>query len=298
MKKVRNLKINIGPFIMYLKKDKQFLLGIIIFSVIFFLGFVLSLFAPFDPRRWNSVPKDMPPSLKYPLGTSSVGQDLFWYLTLAYRNSIILGFTASAVGLLIGGFLGLIAGYKGGIIEKIILFFSDTLIVLPGFPLLILIGSLIKKQLSIPLLGLIIASITWGMPVRNVRSMVLRLRETEFTYTAKFSGMSTLRIITLEYIPHISAWVLASLIGRTFMAIGMEITLAIVGLSTLSEATLGTMIYWALKYSALPRGIWWWLLDPIIASILLFVSLYLISKGINEYLDPRHKLERIAMRGE
>jgi peptide/nickel transport system permease protein len=71
---------------------------------------------------------------------------------------------------------------------------------------------------------------------------------------------------------------------------GTEITLAIFGLSSMDEATLGTMLYWSLKYQALFTGSWWWILAPVVSSIMLFISLYITSMGLSEYLNPRIRL--------
>lgn len=87
--------------------------------------------------------------------------------------------------------------------------------------------------------------------------------------------------------PHVLPWVFASFMGRTLASMGMEVTLAIFGLSTLQEATFGTMIYWANRYQAMVRRIWWWIGSPVIFLIILFLSLYLFSVGINEQLNPR-----------
>jgi len=276
--------------------NKSFIIGMIGLMFMLILGFIISLFAPCNPQSWGVAPRDVPPSLKHPLGTTTTGQDVFWLLTYAIRNSLILGLIASFVGLAIGAMLGLIAGYKGGIVDRIILFFADTLNVLPSLPILILISTLIREQLNMITLGLIIAMMTWGWPVRNVRSLILSLRESEFTYTAIFSGYSTLKILLTEYTPYILSWIFSGAINRLMGAIGMEITLAVFGLSTLERATLGTMIFWALHFQALTRGIWWWITSPVIAVVILFISLYLLSVSISEYLNPKMRLSRIAMK--
>jgi len=268
-------------------------IGVTMLAIILALGFFVSLFAPYDPRRWNQAPRDLPPSSQHILGTTSLGQDVFWLLTWSIRNSLILGVIGSAIGLLIGASLGLIAGYKGGLTDRLILLLSDTFIVLPTFPVLILISTLLRAQLNIVLLGLMMALLTWGMPVRNVRSIVLGLRERDFTYTSVFSGFKTFNIIVSEYLPHTLPWITASFMSRINMCIGTEVTLAIFGLSSLQEATLGTIIYWALKYQALVRGLWWWIAAPVATVVLIVVSLYLVSIGAAEYLNPRSRLYRI-----
>lgn len=277
-------------FIAFLRRRKTFLLGLILFSSCSILGFLISLFAPYDPRRWFTTPIGRPPSLSYPLGTTSLGQDVFWLLTWSLRNSFVIGILGSGIGLIIGILIGSLAGYKGGLFDRITMAITDTFLVIPNIMILILIASVLKGQLSIPLLGILIGLLTWSMPIRNIRSMILSLREREFTQIALFSNMSTVSLLFKEYLPHIFPWVSSAFINRMIMSMGMEITLAIFGLSSMDEATLGTMLHWALRFQALFTGLWWWILTPIIFSIILFISLYIISIGLSEYLNPRARL--------
>jgi peptide/nickel transport system permease protein len=122
--------------------------------------------------------------------------------------------------------------------------------------------------------------------------MILSLREREFIYTAYFSNMSTLKIVSREYLPHVLPWILASFIGRILGAIGLESTLAIFGLVSMTEITIGTMIFWSLHYQSLIRGVWWWISAPVMTVALLFISLYLVSTSVSEYLDPRSRIKR------
>lgn len=278
----------------FIKFSRGITICLTVILMMFLLGFVVSLFAPCDPRRWNYVPRDIPPSLKYPLGTTTLGQDVFWLMTHAIKNSTIVSITGSVVGLAIGAILGIIAGYKGELLEKIILLVGDVFIVLPGLPVIILFGSMVKGSLNMFTLGLIIAFLTWGWPIRNVRSMILSLREREFTYTARFSNMSTFETISKEHLPHVFPWMLASFMGRMLTSMGMKATLAIFGLASLTEATFGIILYWALQYKALTRGLWWWILSPILIIVIFFASLYVISTKVNEYLDPRNRIMRLT----
>jgi peptide/nickel transport system permease protein len=259
---------------------------------LFIFAFVVPLFSNYDPRRWGTAPSDLPPSLAHPFGTNSLGQDIFWLLAYALRNSLISSLIASFVGLVIGIVLGVVAGYSGGLIEKIILFFVDTVIMLPSLPIIIIISSMLGT-LDMVVLGLIIAFLTWGMPVRNIRSMVLSLREREFTYTALFSGSNFMKILLYEYLPHLVPWIFASFLGRILLAIGMEVTLGIFGLLSMREVTLGTVIYWANRYQAIFRGLWWWIGLPIVFIVILLISLYVFSTEINELMNPRKVQENV-----
>jgi len=279
-------------FLDYLRKDKTFLIGFSMFTFFLLLGFVVSNFSPYDPRRWNVAPRELPPCWKYPFGTTTLGQDLFWLITWGLRNSMMIGIIGSLGGLAIGVPLGFIAGYKGGYLDRILILMTDVLLVLPTLILLILIGSIIRAQLNVCALGLLISLFTWSGPVRNIRSMVLSLREREFTYTDVFSGFSTLKTIFKHYLPFVFPWMSMASINRMFMAMGMEVTLAVFGLFTVDEATLGTILQWAMMYQALLRGVYWWLFTPIIILVMLFTSLYLTAVGLNRFLDPRTRIQR------
>jgi len=257
---------------------------------------LLSFVSPYDPKLWNVVPKNQPPSFRYLLGTNSMGQDIFWNLTHAIRNSVILGSLTAVISIVIGTFVGLLSGYRGGSLDRFLMSVNDSFIVIPSLPILILISSIIKQHISLILIAFILSLFSWPWGGRQVRAIVLGLREREFTYTANFSGMSTFQIIMTEHLPFVIPWVMANFINTILWAIGMETTLAIFGLSSLETPTIGTTIYWALQYQALLRGIWWWIFTPVILAILLFIALYTLSVSISNYLDPRTRIQRMRMK--
>jgi peptide/nickel transport system permease protein len=88
--------------------------------------------------------------------------------------------------------------------------------------------------------------------------------------------------------------IFSTLINNIGFAIGLEITLAIIGLVDLMIPTLGTMLNWALFYQSILLGRWWWVLTPMVLSVLLFIALYWLSVSISEYLDPRTRIQRVG----
>ena len=95
--------------------------------------------------------------------------------------------------------------------------------------------------------------------------------------------------------PHITPLLLSTVLNNMTWSISSEITLAILGLSKLETPTLGTMLYWALRRQALLLGYWWWIMTPIILTLVLLVGLYFISVSLCEYMDPRSRLQRATM---
>jgi peptide/nickel transport system permease protein len=255
-------------------------LGAVIVTVTGLLGLVVSMFAPADPRLWQTYPRNLRPSWEHWLGTTSLGQDTFWLLTWSLRNSLLLGVSVAALATIIGVALGLLAGYRGGILDRVLSFLMDALIVIPSLPLLILLSSLTKGQTSLLALGTILVIFNWPFPARQFRAVALTMRERDFVSLAWFSGETVWRILWRQMVPYLRRWAIANFINTILVVIAVEASLAFLGLSNDSIPTLGTMIYWALKHQALFAGRWWWLIPPILMIILTFVGFFLMSNAI------------------
>ena len=249
-----------------------------------------------DSRPAVHATRDLRPSWTHFLGTNSKGQDVFWQATYAVRNSLIISVIAGTVSRVIAILVGMIAGYRGRLTDRVLMFVSDSFLVMPLFLIIVLLAMLVRERMNLVNLGLLLAFFGWAWDARVIRSQILSLREREFTQTAILSGTKTLRLVMKEYLPFATPLVFSTLINNMAWAIGMEITLAILGLSNMDIPTLGTMLQWAISYQALLLGWWWWLLTPIVLSILLFVALYWLSVSISEYLDPRTRIQRVGAR--
>ncbi len=254
----------------------------------------LSFFAPYDPTLWHVVPRDLRPSREHLLGTDSNGQDIFWIASFAVRNSLIVAVIAGVVSRIIAVLFGMIGGYKGGNVDRVLMFISDTLLVIPLFLIIVLMAMLVRASMNLVTLGLLLALFGWAWDARVIRSLILSLRTRDFTQTAILSGTRTLPLVLNEYMPYATPLVFSTLINNMAWAIGLEMTLAILGLTNVLIPTLGTMLYWAINYHAILLGRWWWVLTPVVLSVLLFVALYWLSVSISEYLDPRTRIQRVG----
>jgi len=274
-------------------KDYRFGFSFVVLVVIVIMA-LLSLFSPYDPTLWNVVPRDVKPSAEYLLGTDSNGQDIFWQATFAVRNSLIISLVSGLVSRTIAILVGMVAGYKGGTIDRVLMFVGDSLLVIPLFLIFVLLALLVREHMNLVTLGLMLAAFGWAWDARLIRSLVLSLREREFTMTAVLSGTGTVKLVLNEYIPFAMPLIFSTLINNMSWAIGLEITLAILGLVNLNIPTLGTMLNWALFYQSILLGRWWWILTPVILSLLMFIALYWLSVSISEYLDPRTRVQRVG----
>ena len=269
------------------KINPRLRVGLLVVSVFILLGLVLPWFAPADPRTWNVVPRNLLASPQHLLGTTGLGQDTLWFLSWAVRNSLIIGVIVAFFSTAIGVIVGLVAGFQGAIIDRVLTLGMDAIIVIPSLPILILLASLLKGRASLLLIVVVLIVFNWPWPARQARAFALTMRERDFISMARFSGESTFKIIRLEIFPYLIGWALSNLINTVLVAIATESALAVIGLSSLSDATLGTMIYWALNHQALLAERWLWIGSPVVSIMALFIGLFLTSTGFQDYYAVR-----------
>jgi len=272
-----------------LKYDGRFRIAFIFLSTVVVM-IVLSFISPDDPNKTFVVAMDTPPSPEHIFGTNSRGQDIFWWMTFAVRNSFVLGVITAIISRVIAVLVGLTAGYRGGWIDKVLMSINDSFVVMPLLPILILLGFLLRDQMNLFYLAIILGLFGWPFDARLIRSQVLSLKERSFSRTAVYSGSSSFWITINEHLPFVLPIVFATTINNMLWSIGMEVTLAVLGLSDLTNPSLGTALYWANQHGAMVAGVWWWIAAPTLVAIILFLGLYLLFASINEYIDPRTRL--------
>lgn len=276
-----------------LRYDARFRIAFI-FLLAVVLMIVLSFISPYDPNKSFQVPMDAPPSFKHFFGTDSRGQDIFWWMTFAVRNSLIMGAITAIISRVIAIIIGLTAGYQGGLLDRVLMSVNDSFVILPLLPILILLGFLLRDKMDLFLLGVILGFFGWPYDARLIRSQVLSLKERSFTRTAVYSGTNGFWITINEHLPFVLPIVFATSINNLLWSIGMEVTLSVLGLSDLTTPSIGTALFWANQHGALVSGVWWWIAAPTLVAIILFLGLYLLFSSINEYIDPRTRLRLIG----
>ena len=263
-------------------------LGLIVTLFFLILGFVVFYIPHTNPFPNNVMQKNLPPSSEHFFGTTSQGQDIFWLLIEAIHNSLSIGFIVAFLGTVVGVFVGLIAGFVGGGVDRVLMVITDTFVVIPSLPVLILMTSLMRGSGStVILMALVLALFAWAWPSRQIRSMALTMKERDFIHTARFSGENTVQIVVTEILPYALTWSLSNFMNAVLSAIGSESSLAVLGLSPGNLVSLGNMIQWARQYNAIMAGRWNWILPPIIGTILLFVGLFMLITGYNDYMSMK-----------
>ena len=257
----------------------------------------LSFVSPYSPIDTFVVAPDLPPTLAHPFGTTSRGQDVFWHLTFAIRNTLAFGIIVAAVSRVLSLTIGLLSGYKGGWVDRVLMSVNDTFIVIPLFPILVLFYFVMRDRMSWTALALIMALLGWAYDARLIRSLAMSLKTREFTHTAVFSGMSTREILVREHLPYVMPIVFTTTMNNMNWSIGLEVTLSVLGFTDINSPTIGGMIYWANQHTAMVAGVWWWIAFPVILIVMLFIGLFLLAVSMNEHIDPRSRLQRMGAGG-
>ncbi|MGO8181786.1 ABC transporter permease [Rhizobium leguminosarum] len=276
-----------------LRYNKEFLLGTILIAIILAL-IVASFFSPYDENAIYVVAPDMPPSAEFWLGTTSRGQEVFWQIAASMRNTLFFGIIVAFVSRIIAIAVGLISGYIGGRTDQIIMAVNDTLGALPNIPILLLLVFVLRDQMTWFMLAITAGLLGWTHDSRLIRSVALSLRQREFTRHAVFSGMRTRQILIREHLPYVMPIVFFTTMNNMIWAIGLEVTLSVLGFSDINRPTIGGMIYWANAHSAMVSGIWWWVAFPMLFVVILFLGLFMLAMSVNEYIDPRSRLARMG----
>ena len=261
--------------------------GLIVTIFFFILGFIVYYIPHIDPCTFSTYDKGLGASGAHPLGTTSQGQDVFWLLIEAIHNSLTIGLIVAAIGTVVGVFVGLLSGFAGGALDRTLMIITDTFVVIPSLPILILMTSLMKGSATVVLMALTLAMFAWAWPSRQIRSMSLTIKERDFIHTARFSGEGTVQIVVTEILPYALTWSLSNFMNATLSAIGSESSLAVLGLSPGNLVSLGNMINWARQYNAIFNKQWLWIGSPIVATVVLFIGLFMLITGYNDYLSMK-----------
>ncbi|MBV9220898.1 MAG: ABC transporter permease [Methylobacteriaceae bacterium] len=276
-----------------IRYNREFAIGAILILGVLAMA-TASLLSPYPAQDTYVVPPDVPPSWDYWLGTNSRGQDVFWQLTVAIRNSLLFGVCVALISRIVSLVVGLVSGYVGGFVDRALMSINDTFVVMPPFPLLVLFYFMLRDHMSWALLALAMSSLGWAYDARLIRSVALSLRTREFTTQSVFSGMSARQILVHEHLPYVLPIVFATTMNNINWSIGLEVTLSVVGFTNVETPTIGTMIYWANQHTSMVAGIWWWIFFPVALVIVTFIGLFLLSVSMNEYIDPRSRLSRMG----
>lgn len=266
-------------------KSPWFLFGAIIFSTLILSGILYPLIHGGDPDSVVSGPFQAP-SKEYWLGTNNEGHDMLAKVLFGLRSSIFIGFAAATVATIIGTVIGLICGYKGGLVDDILTLITNLFLVIPSILVLIIISNSIEQRSSW-LITLIIGLTSWPWAARGIRAQASSLREREHVELAKLNGYGTTSIIIEQILPYIMSYVFMVFILQMATAIMQEAAVSMMGLGPYDSATLGNIINSAQKTEALIGDNWWVFMPATLFITLLQFSLYLLNTSMEGIFNPK-----------
>jgi peptide/nickel transport system permease protein len=280
--------------------NSKLIIGFGILVLILSIKFIGPVFWDTDLATVGSAPTNMVPlwveadkalafkdgSAEHPLGSESTGRDMLALILVATPRSLNVGLIAATVGLLIGTTLGFVTGFMGGWIDSVIRVFTDSWMTIPGLTVMIVIASYVD-EFELWTMALVISLFAWPGPARVIRAQVLSMRERGYVQMAQLSGASIIDIMFKEMMPNLLPYLAATFTGAVSGAILAATGLEILGLGPTRIPTLGMTINGALRASAILRGMWWWWGFPIVMLVLIFVSLFLMTIGLDEIANPR-----------
>jgi peptide/nickel transport system permease protein len=274
--------------------NKKATAGLVIVGAIILVAVFAPLLTDYGPSARVGRPHQ-PPSLDFWLGTTRLGHDVFTRLVHGARVSLAVGFGAGLLITAIGTALGIIAGYKGGVIDEVVSFFTNMTLVIPNLPLLLVLAAFIGEASPL-VIAMILGLTSWAWGVRVTRSETLSIRQRDYIKSAEMLGEPSWRIMAIEILPNLVSIVGVNFIGSVIFAVISEATLEYLGLGDPNTVSWGIMLYNAQNASALSVGAWWDLMAPCLALVLLGVGLALLNFAIDEIANPRLRTGRTLHR--
>jgi peptide/nickel transport system permease protein len=219
------------------------------------------------------------------LGTNHYGQDLFSQLVYGTRNVLIIAFVVGLATTGIAVLIGVAAAYLGGLWDASLSVLTDVLLVIPLFPLLIVIAAYAHGGGTLVLIVAITVT-SWSYTARQLRSQALTLRNRDFLEAARVRGERRLYIIVVEVIPTMTSLIVASFLTNALYAVLFASSLQFIGLGDPNSSAWGTMLYWAQNNEALQTGQYLWAVVPGACIALLGAALALLNYAFDEIGNP------------
>jgi peptide/nickel transport system permease protein len=240
--------------------------------------------APGDPNAEMFAPGQGPSAANW-LGTTSYGQDIFAQFIWGARVSLLIAVVAGALSTVISALVGVTAGYLGGWADDVLALVTDVFLVIPTFPLVVVIAAYSKSGGTAMIVAVLVAT-GWSYGARQLRAQVLSLRNRDFLTAARLRGEPNWRIIVFEILPNMVSLLVANFLGASIYAILTAAGLQFVGLGDVNTDSWGTMLYWAQNNEALQAGIPLWAVAPGLGIAMLGGAFALLNYAFDEISNP------------
>lgn len=279
------------------RRDRTALFGIVVLTIII-LGVLIGPLIYTTPiNQIDFSISSQPPSWQHPLGTNDLGQDQLARMLFGGRISLAVGVAAMLVAIILGSVIGAIAGFYGGLLDLLLMRFTDLFLALPQLPVLLLVLYLFRDPVgaiagaeagTFVLVVLVIGILNWMSVARLVRASFLSLREQTFVRAVRAMGARPWRLMWLHLMPNALSPVIVAATLAVGTAILTESTLSFLGLGFPPDVpTWGRMLYDAQNYIETAPHM---AVFPGLAIFLTVLSINYIGDGLRDALDPRSSI--------
>jgi peptide/nickel transport system permease protein len=265
-------------------KHKLAVVGMAIFSLMVIMAIFAPLIAPQDPYE-ITVEFEASPSSEHLLGTDQTGRDVLSRLVYASRISITVGIGAVAIYVVIGTFLGAVAGYFGGWIDMLIMRITDVFMSFPYLMVILVLVSIMGPSLSNIIL--VLGVLGWPPIARLVRGSVLSIKQQDYIRAGVALGLKPFRIVFQHILPNALAPILVNATFGVAFAIITEASLSFLGMGVQPPtASWGNMLTEAQSLTVLAYQPWLWV-PPGLLIILAVISINFMGDGLRDAMDPK-----------
>jgi peptide/nickel transport system permease protein len=269
-------------------------IGATVLSLIVVGAVLAPWIAPYDLHEQVGPPFGAP-SWQHPLGLDDGGVDMVTLLMWGARISLVVGFAATLVSMLIGGTIGVVAGYFGGKVDGVLMRITDYFLVIPDVPLMIVVAAIWGPSLFH--IVIVIGILLWTSTARVIRAQVKSVRERVYVKRARALGAGHARIVMRHVLPQVAPLLIANTVLTIAVAVFDETALAFLGLGDPSRISLGKVIENAFQRAAISAGAWWAIVPPGVLVALLILSCSLLGQALEDALNPRLRVAHVSARG-
>jgi peptide/nickel transport system permease protein len=267
-----------------IRSNRKAAAGIILLLIFILIAIFPGVIAHDSPTQ-DAYPPRLNPSSAHLFGTNAYGQDLFAQVIWGTRNVLIIAFAVGIFTTGIAVLIGVAAAYLGGAWDGSLGVLTDVLLVIPLFPLLIIIAAYAHGGTTIVLIFAITLT-SWSYTARQLRSQALTLRNRDFLVAARVRGERNLYVIVMEVIPTMTSLIVASFLTNALYAVLLASSLQFIGLGDPNTVSWGTTLYWAENNAALQTGEPWWAIAPGACIALLGAAFALLNYAFDEVGNP------------
>jgi peptide/nickel transport system permease protein len=264
--------------------NRKALVGLIVLAIFVFLALFPGVLARDNPNA-EIYKRSAGPSAAHLLGTTSYGQDIFSQWVFGTRESLVIAVVAGGLATVLSVIIGVSAAYRGGFADGVLSLFTDVFLVIPAFPLVVIIAAYSKNGGNAILIAVLVVT-GWSYGARQLRAQALSLRSRDFLIAARVRGERQWRIIVFEILPTMTSLIVANFLGAALYAILAAAGLQFIGLGNPDSMSWGTMLFWAENNEALQAGSPLWAIAPGLGIALLGGAFSLLNYAFDEIANP------------